>query len=71
MRHFEVSLSIPIDVFSELFPILTSQPLQHDSVLRTDASRNCGQRAKSIFATVGDILLCNGCQNVKLRERRW
>ena len=53
--YFEVSLSIQTDVFSELFPILTSQSLQHHSVLRTDVSLNCGQRAKLIFTTVGDM----------------
>lgn len=55
LEHFEVSLSIQTDVFSEAFPILTSQALQPNSVLRTDVSLNCGQGAKLIFAIAGDM----------------
>lgn len=69
LEHFEVSLSIQTDVFSEAFPILTSQALQPNSVLRTDVSLNCGQGAKLIFAIAGDMYFYgNGCQNRKLRR---
>lgn len=62
--YFEVSLSIQTDVFhSTLFPILTSQPLQDNSVLRTDVSLNCGPCAKSIFATDEDVYFYGtGCR---------
>lgn len=40
LRYFEVSLSIQTRVFSELFPILTSQTLQHNGIPRTAVSQN-------------------------------
>ena len=54
--YFEVSHPTLTDVFSE-----------YHSVLRTDASANCGQCAKLIFATAGDVYFYgSGCQNMKL-----
>lgn len=71
--YFEVSHPIQTDVCSERFltsslhPILTDVFGEYHSVLRTDASANCGQRAKLIFATAGDVYFYgSGCQNVKL-----
>lgn len=69
MRDLEVSLSSQTGVFSELFPILTSQPLQHNSVLRTDVSQNCGQWAQLIFATIGGMFFYgSGFQSVTLER---
>lgn len=52
-----------------VFPILTSQPLQHNSVLRTDVSQNCGQWAQLIFATIGGMFFYgSGFQSVTLER---
>lgn len=48
-----VSHPIQTDVSGELFLILTSQPLWHNSVLRTDVSVNCGQCEKWILPQLG------------------